>query len=81
MSFNALETLREAGVITAKTSQPVLDVLSELNEDEARLISSLDARIKAAMTPEVVAQSEEGEEDAPCAFAFSCGTFGGAEIT
>jgi hypothetical protein len=76
MSFNALETLREAGVINSKTSQPVLDVLSELSEEETRLIRSLDARVKAAAAPEIVAHSEDGEEDAPCLLGFTCGSFG-----
>jgi len=80
MAHNALDTLREAGVVTARTPEPVLNILSELSEDEARFISSLDARIKAAMSPEVVAHSEDGEEDAPCIVGMSCGVYAGEAI-
>jgi hypothetical protein len=76
MSVNALDALRQAGVVTSRTAQPVLDILAGLNEDEVKFLSSLDARIKAAMTPEVLAHSEDGEEDTPCTFGFSCGSFG-----
>jgi hypothetical protein len=78
MSFNALDTLREAGVINSRTSQPVLDVLSELSEEETQLLSSLNARVRAAAAPEIVAHSEDGEEDAPCYYGFTCGSFGSA---
>lgn len=78
MSSNALDTLREAGIVKPNTAPAVVEILSGLNEQEARFLSSLDARIKAAMTPEVIAHSEEGEEDAPCLIGMSCGSFGSA---
>lgn len=71
MAYNALDELRRAGVVTPRTSKAALSVLGELSEEEAKFISSLDARIKSAMAPEVVAHSEEGDEDAPC-IGFSC---------
>jgi hypothetical protein len=76
MSFNALDALRAAGIVTGKTSPAAIGVLSELNESEVAFLSSLDTRIKAAMRPEVVAHSEEGGEDTPCVAGFTCGHFG-----
>ncbi|GLW05832.1 hypothetical protein Misp01_09620 [Microtetraspora sp. NBRC 13810] len=76
MTFNALDALREAGIVHAKTSQAALGVLGELTESEVQFLGSLDARIKAAMKPEVLAHSEEGGEDTPCLAGFSCGHFG-----
>lgn len=80
MAFNVLDELRQAGVVTDRTPPATLDVLSDISEDEARFLSSLNARIKAAQTPEVVAHSEEGEEDAPCDGVFICGVYSGMEI-
>jgi hypothetical protein len=76
MSFDALASLRQAGVITANTSPAALDVLSGLSEGEVKFLSSLGTRIKAAMAPEVLAHSEEGNEDTPCLIGMSCGGFG-----
>ncbi|MGN9844157.1 aroma-sacti cluster domain-containing protein [Nonomuraea sp. H19] len=76
MTFNALDALRAAGIVTAKTSPAALGVLSELSESEVQFLGSLDQRIKAAMRPEVLAHSEEGNEDTPCLAGFSCGHFG-----
>lgn len=74
MSFDALNALRQAGVVNSKTAQPALDVLSTLSEEETQMLSSLNARLQAAISPEVVAHSEEGDEDAACLVAFSCTT-------
>ncbi len=76
MAFDALDSLRQAGVVTAKTSPAVADILGGLSESEVQFLSSLDTRIKAAMTPEVLAHSEEADEDTPCLVGMGCGSFG-----
>ncbi|GLW12537.1 hypothetical protein Misp01_76650 [Microtetraspora sp. NBRC 13810] len=75
MTFNALDALREAGIVHAKTSPAALHVLAELSESEVQILGSLSARMKEAMKPEVLAHSEEGGEESPCV-AYSCPHFG-----
>jgi hypothetical protein len=72
MTFNALDALRGAGIINGGTAQPAVDVLSELSEEEVALLLSLNARVKAATEPEIVAHTEDHGEDGPCLFWFSC---------
>jgi hypothetical protein len=72
MPSNSLDELREAGIITNVTAQPVMDVLSELAPDEVALLRSLTAKIKAVYQPEVVAHREDDAEDGPCFFGFTC---------
>jgi hypothetical protein len=76
MTFNAVERLRATGVISGRTSPEAVHVLSTLNESEVDFLDSLNARIKSATAPAVVAHSEEGDEDSPCLVGMSCGHFG-----
>lgn len=78
MAFDALASLRQAGIVTSNTSPAVVDILSGLSESEVEFLASLDTRIKAAVTPEVLAHSEEADEDTPCLVGMSCGSFGRA---
>jgi hypothetical protein len=76
MAFNALEQLRANGIISSRTSPAAVGVLSTLSEQEVEFLDSLNARIKAATSPAVVAHSDEGDEDSPCLIGMSCGGFG-----
>jgi hypothetical protein len=76
VAFNAIEKLRETGIVTTRTSPEAVTVLSTLNESEVDFLDSLNARIKSALAPAVVAHSEEGDEDSPCLVGMSCGSFG-----
>jgi hypothetical protein len=77
MTFNALEALSQAGIVTDSTSAPTADVLRGLTEDEATFLSTLNDRMKAAIAPEVISHIEDGDEDIPdpCWVIFICDSF------